>query len=522
MAEMKNAVTMIPATKQVSLPESGRGSFRVEYQSKSIDQMIYEFMEAERIPGLTLAIVQAPYIPRIVGYGVADAATGRLASAKTIWAAGPVSQGFTAVAAMQLFERGKLDLHAPISRYLPELPKEWQNTTVFELMQHASGIPDYRRNVKFSLEKDYQPEQLIALADTEPPLFKTGTDVAQSATNFLLLAQIIEKASGQKYRQFVTANQIDFLGLKRTLFQEDFSKLRNEAISARQDKHVLFTKEIPYIDPAEPAAGTTAAAEGITQSYPLRSGMFKGFADIWASAEDISTWDIALAGSILIREPEHRQMIYQPTRLANGKTVPAMAGWQFMHHKGLMDIKGTVPGYSAFLSRFTDSSELVCVTLMSNKDHIDFTNLARRIASAFGSGMGSGMNEEFLYAQESIFSVAETVSRLESELVKRKIPVFAKFDHGANAKSVDMLLPPSVVVVFGAPSVGTKLMQLNPSIAVELPLRIAVWQDAAGSVWAAAPRIHESAARYGLQDNPVIQNMRKLLETLVARAANLY
>lgn len=95
---------------------------------------------------------------------------------------------------------------------------------------------------------------------------------------------------------------------------------------------------------------------------------------------DISTWDIALAGAVLIHDPENRALIYAPWQLPDGREFPAVAGWQFYKHRGLMDIKGSIPGYSMFLSRFTDSAELVCVTLMANKEGVDFTNLGRRIA----------------------------------------------------------------------------------------------------------------------------------------------
>lgn len=63
----------------------GRGSTDVFYLGKSIDQMIWEFMEEKRIPGLTLAIVQAPYIPRVVGYGFSDVEQRRLASKRENW-----------------------------------------------------------------------------------------------------------------------------------------------------------------------------------------------------------------------------------------------------------------------------------------------------------------------------------------------------------------------------------------------------------------------------------------------------
>ena len=67
------------------LPNGSRGDVQVAYQGKSIDQMIYEFMEEKGIPGMTLAIVQAPYIPRVVGYGLTDIENENLASVKTLY-----------------------------------------------------------------------------------------------------------------------------------------------------------------------------------------------------------------------------------------------------------------------------------------------------------------------------------------------------------------------------------------------------------------------------------------------------
>lgn len=226
---------------------------------------------------------------------------------------------------------------------------------------------------------------------------------------------------------------------------------------------------------------------------------------------------------MLIAKPENRALIYAPTKLDNGCTVPAMAGWQFYAHPGLMDIKGGVSGHSVFLSRFTDASELVCVTLMANREGVDFTNLARRIAAAFDNDkLASGADDNRLYTYESSFGVDETMDRVEAQLKALDIPVFARFDHGRNAGEVGLELRPAKVVVFGAPKVGTKLMQDNPSIAIELPLRIAVWEDAAGSVWAAFPQMKQLGAEYGMADSPVIANMQRLLETIVRKSANIY
>ena len=121
------------------LPQAGRGNVHVAYQGKAIDQMIYDFMEEQGIPGMTLAIVQAPYIPRVVGYGVTDFTKGNLAAAKTLWPIGPISQGYAAVAVMQLYERGKLDLNDPVGKYLKDVPESWKPVSILQLMQHSSG-----------------------------------------------------------------------------------------------------------------------------------------------------------------------------------------------------------------------------------------------------------------------------------------------------------------------------------------------------------------------------------------------
>lgn len=123
---------------------------------------------------------------------------------------------------------------------------------------------------------------------------------------------------------------------------------------------------------------------------------------------------------------------------------------------------------------------------------------------------------------ESPFSVAETMARLEENLKIRDIPVFAKFDHGKNAEEVGLELRPNQVIVFGSPQVGTKLMQENPEISIELPLKISVWEDKNGKVWATFPQMRTMAAEYGLQNEPVVGKMQELLENLVIKSVSVY
>lgn len=505
------------------LPRQGRGNAKVAYDGRSVDQMIYEFMEEEGIPGMTLAIVQAPYIPRVVGYGVTDLEYGKLATEKTLWNVGPIAQGYAAVAIMQLYERGKLNLSDPVAKYVKGFPNEWGDVTIKQLMQHSTGIADYREMPGFDASAVYSDSELLAYAYSQPRAFTSGTDVRQSATNSLLLANVIENVSKMPYESFVRKYQLDYMGLKQTFFTSELGQLKTEDVSLTGGRHKTFTIDKDYVNPSEPSQGYSESKGMLIPVKRQSSTMFKGFSDVWASAENISHWDIGLAGAILISKPENRDIVYKPTTLENGKVVPAMAGWQFYAHKGLMDIKGNSPGHSSFLSRFTDSSELVCVTLLANKEGVEMTNLARRIAAAFDNQkLGTGVDDNALYSFESQFGVDETVENIQNNLKKQGVPVFAVFDHGKNAEEVSLELRPTKVVVFGAPKVGTKLMQENQSISLELPLKISVFEDEKGSVWAVFPKMDLIAERYSIGNAEIIAKMQGMLEELVVKSSSVY
>lgn len=212
-----------------------RGSADVSYLGRTVDEMIWEFMEQEEIPGLTLAIVQAPYIPRVVGYGLSDPKQRRLASANTLWPAGPISQAFAAVAVMQLHEDGKLQMDDKASQFIPQLPETWQEITILQLLRHASGLSDYRASEGFDLSRQWSFQNLVDLVAEEPLQFVPGSSVIQSATNFLLLTEVVERVSGKSYHDFVTERQIEYLGLRHTGFCEDLKDFTYEDISLTEN-----------------------------------------------------------------------------------------------------------------------------------------------------------------------------------------------------------------------------------------------------------------------------------------------
>jgi uncharacterized protein (DUF302 family) len=95
-------------------------------------------------------------------------------------------------------------------------------------------------------------------------------------------------------------------------------------------------------------------------------------------------------------------------------------------------------------------------------------------------------------------SVDETVERLKNILQSKGITLFALIDHSGEAEKVGMKMPPTKLLVFGNPKAGTPLMLAAPSIAIDLPLKILVRQDAQGKVWLSYNSPEYLIKRHGL------------------------
>jgi uncharacterized protein (DUF302 family) len=83
----------------------------------------------------------------------------------------------------------------------------------------------------------------------------------------------------------------------------------------------------------------------------------------------------------------------------------------------------------------------------------------------------------------SSYSVAETIKRLESSLLAHGVTIFCRVDHSGEAEKVGLRMPPTQLLIFGSPRGGTPLMLASPTVAIDLPLKALVWQDAGGKVW---------------------------------------
>jgi len=119
--------------------------------------------------------------------------------------------------------------------------------------------------------------------------------------------------------------------------------------------------------------------------------------------------------------------------------------------------------------------------------------------------------------QQSKHSVNQTVDALKDILEGNKVTLFAVIDHSGEAEKVGMKMPPTKLLIFGNPKAGTPLMLVAPSIAIDLPLKILVWEDADGRVWVSYNDPEYLKERHGLPQE-LLQNIA-VVKPLATQAA---
>jgi len=126
------------------------------------------------------------------------------------------------------------------------------------------------------------------------------------------------------------------------------------------------------------------------------------------------------------------------------------------------------------------------------------------------------MKEAGIVRIPSHHSVDETVDKLKNILRSKEVTLFALIDHSGEAAKVGMKMPPTKLLIFGNPKGGTPLMLAAPSVALDLPLKILVSEDAQGKVWISYNSAEYLKERYGLPPN-LLPNIA-VIETLAAKA----
>lgn len=118
--------------------------------------------------------------------------------------------------------------------------------------------------------------------------------------------------------------------------------------------------------------------------------------------------------------------------------------------------------------------------------------------------------------KQSMHSVKDTMDKFETLVKSKGMDVFVRVDHQANAKGVDLQMNSSEVLIFGNPQGGTVLMKKDPAVSLDLPLKVAVYQDDDNKVWISYRNPQDLSADYGVAGVPVLDKVEGALDKLTA------
>ncbi|MFU1793327.1 serine hydrolase domain-containing protein [Paenibacillus azoreducens] len=217
-----------------------------------VDAYIAREMKRQRLPGLALGIVQGDRILYLKGYGQADS-SGRPITAETPFGLGSIGKSITATAVLQLAETGKIDLDAPIQRYIPNKYKGVEFITVRQLLNQTSGftqISTFSNTLSSANDQDQDALEKNAMSYAEKFLKQTNQtehSYRYSNANYVLLGYIVQQVSGQSYGDYVKEHIFSPLSMHNSFVTLDEATVHGLAKPYRRILGYNVAYEGPYI-----------------------------------------------------------------------------------------------------------------------------------------------------------------------------------------------------------------------------------------------------------------------------------
>jgi CubicO group peptidase (beta-lactamase class C family) len=213
-----------------------------------------QWMAERGYVGLSIAVGIQGEIVWSEGFGHADLEQQVPVTRDTKFRIGSVSKSLTAAALGLLYEQGKLDLDAPVQRYVPGFPEKGKPVTVRQVAGHLAGIRHYRGE-EFLLARRFQSvtESLTIFKD-DPLLFDPGARYSYSSYGWNLLSAVVEGASGQSFLDYMRANIFERLGLKNMAADEN-DKIIPHRTRFYQRTSDGAVRNTPYVDNSYKWAG---------------------------------------------------------------------------------------------------------------------------------------------------------------------------------------------------------------------------------------------------------------------------
>ena len=173
--------------------------------------------KGEKGPGVALGVIENGRILVSHCWGLAHIKLKTHVTATSVFDLASVSKFSTAIAVLQLMERGLIDLSCPISEYITEFKQPFRKRpiTTAHLLHHTSGLPIYTSEWEDGFER-YSVDDLVGWLNEQEPNVKPGTEHEYNNTGYGLLACIVQRVSGMKYSSYMKANVFGRLGMDHT------------------------------------------------------------------------------------------------------------------------------------------------------------------------------------------------------------------------------------------------------------------------------------------------------------------
>jgi len=311
-------------------------------------------------PGCSAAVGEDGNVVWAEGFGLANVETGAPITPDTVFDIASTSKQFTATAILLLAQERKLDLDAPVWRYLPQLPSWADRVTLRQMMHHESGIPEFiglleARGLSITTPTT-QEDAMAALEAAQELNFEPGTQFAYTNSNYVLLSQVVEAVTGQTLAAYLKDNIFEPLGLKAVM----------DPVAAIPGKAVPYAlQDGKWVSDAVPWAQTGFSGIQTTPSELVR----------WAA----QYWDPTIGGAQLLAARSEGAVPYPLTDWLYGAGIliePTDSGGRLFEHPGDWG------GYIAQLLILPE--ERLAVAVSCNRiESVDSTDLARKVMAAW-------------------------------------------------------------------------------------------------------------------------------------------
>ena len=253
---------------------------------------------------------------------------------------GSATKSFTAIAIMQAREKGLVNLHAPIKKYIPELNQELGELTLHFLMKNSSGLPVHLNRITELQYRDISSKELIALYNTVKLAFEPGTKYDYSNLNYQLCAIVLERVTGKSYKQYMEANIFKTIKMHNSGIERTYEKAKDKALGYDLNDNKFVKSDDNYM------------------SYAMGGG------DIYSNALDIAKWDSALYTNTLVNE-KSKQLLFdgKPNEFGTyGYGFKVKEYNKSLGKKGkLVRHGGSMYGYICNFNRYLDDEIIIIV-----------------------------------------------------------------------------------------------------------------------------------------------------------------